>query len=133
MRRMLAWMAMLTMFTGPVYAQAPQIARSVFVERVAKGERGDIRTVESLESVRSGDRVVTVLQWNGARRDPFTVTSPVPRTLRFVDSSVPQTQVSTDGGRSWTMLAAVRPESVTHLRWKVRPGIDRLSYSAVVR
>ena len=120
----------LLLIAAPLQAQsAPvDIDSAVFVER----SDGSARTVEEARSFRKGERVVTVLRWE-APRGSYTVTSAVPQRLQFEGASADEVDVSTDGGRSWRTLAGTRPETVTHLRWRVGNGAGRLAYSAIVR
>jgi hypothetical protein len=100
----------------------------VFVERSDRAAR----TIEEARSFRKGERVVTVLRWQ-APRGNYTVTSAVPQRLQFETASAEDVEVSTDGGRNWRSLGVTRPETVTHLRWRVGNGPGRLTYSAIVR
>jgi hypothetical protein len=120
----------LLLIAAPLQAQsAPvDIDSAVFVER----SEGSARTVEEARSFRKGERVVTVLRWE-APRGSYTVTSAVPQRLQFEGASAEEVDVSSDGGRSWRTLAGTRPETVTHLRWRVGNGPGRLTYSAIVR
>jgi hypothetical protein len=115
---------------APLQAQTAPVAidSAVFVERT----EGASRTLEAARLLRKGERVVTVLRWQAADGS-YTVTSPVPPRLQFEDSSAEAIEVSTDGGRNWRALAGVRPEAVTHLRWRIGSGAGRLTYSAIVR
>lgn len=120
----------LLLIAGPLQAQSHPVAieSAVFVER----SEGAGRTIEQAQSFRRGERVVTVLRWQ-APRGSYTVTSPVPPRLQFEGVSADAVDVSTDGGRSWRALAGTRPETVTHLRWRVGSGPGQLTYSAIVR
>jgi hypothetical protein len=97
------------------------------------GEHG-LRVEPAARFVR-GDKVVTVLRWSGPRRSGFTITSAVPPTLALESTSGDALQVSTDGGRSWTVLTDPDrlPQGVTHLRWPAGQGAGTLTYRAVVR
>jgi hypothetical protein len=114
----------------PLHAQSTGIAidSAVFVERIDD----ETRVVEGAATFRKGERVVTVLRWE-APRGSYTVTSAVPQRLQFENASAEDVDVSSDGGRSWRTLAGTRPETVTHLRWRVGNGPGRLTYSAIVR
>jgi len=120
----------LLLIAAPLQAQSNPVAidSAVFVER----SDGAARTVETAQSFRRGERVVTVLRWQ-APRGSYTVTSPVPPRLQFEGVSAETVDVSTDGGRTWRALAGTRPDAVTHLRWRVGNGPGRLTYSALVR
>ena len=120
----------LLFLAAPLQAQTAPIAleSAVFVERT----EGAARTIEEAESFRKGERVVTVLRWQ-APRGSYTVTSPVPPPLQFEGASAEDVEVSTDGGRSWRAMTFARPETVTHLRWRVGSGAGRLTYRAIVR
>lgn len=117
---------------------AIDIGRSVYVERTAKG----MRALEPATTLRSGDRVVLVLEWRGGERDRrFTVQSAVPRTLAFQCAGSDAAEVSIDGGRTWGDLGELRAgnrlasaEDVTHVRQRVI-GADkgRMTFSAIVR
>lgn len=120
----------LVLSAAPLQAQTPPVAieSAVFVER----SDGASRKVEPAHGLRKGERVVTVLRWQ-AHRGNYTVTSAVPAPLQFEATSADRIEVSTDGGRSWRPVASVRPEAVTHLRWRAGNGAGRLTYSAIVR
>lgn len=115
---------------APLQAQSVPVAieSAVFVERAD----GASRTVEPVQALRKGERVVTVLRWRAAQGG-YTVTSAVPAPLQFEAASAERIEVSIDGGRTWRSTGAVRAEAVTHLRWRVGSGAGRLSYSAIVR
>ncbi|AHE56408.1 hypothetical protein [Sphingomonas sanxanigenens] len=128
------------------------LSSAMFVERAVADAHGATRIVlETPETVTRGDRLVFVLSYRtvGDRaRSAFTITNPLPRPLRFEDSSDPGAIVSVDGGRSWGALAtltrrdlsgrlrAARPEDVTHLRWRrVLPAGEAgsVTFRSVVR
>ena len=129
MRRLLSCLAMLTMFSGPLHAQEVAVESSVYVER----QSHDLRIVEQTDQLRRGDRVVTILRWDAPADGPFIMTSEVPPTLSLESASSNKLIVSSDGGKSWRRFTGMRPERVTHLRWSVREGAGRLTYSAIVR
>ncbi len=129
MRRLLSCLAMLTMFSGPLHAQDVALESSVFVER----QDSQIRIVEQAAELRRGDRVVTILKWDAPADGPFVMTSKVPPALTLESTSSDQVIVSTDGGNSWTRFKGMRPQRVTHLRWRAGQGEGRLTYSAIVR
>lgn len=118
---------------------ALSIKRSVFVEKPAE----DGVSLEPASRLRTGDKVVLVMQWDGqVETRSFTLASEVPAPLAFQRTSRDGVEVSVDGGRSWGRLGALMvgqraaaPEDVTHLRWRVAaneaPGM--FSYSAIVR
>lgn len=138
MRRILALMMILTAMGETALAQDIALDSEVFVERVEPVARGGARRVEQSQTVRSGDRVVTILRWNAtsADRDGFWVVSPIPPPLRF-QQGTGSPLMSTDGGRSFSRER--RPGSrVTHLRWRVgasdaQRGSGQLSYVAIAR
>ncbi len=125
---------------------AVAISRAVFVERIVAHPSGTAtRTIEPADRLRSGDRVVLMLEWaNGAASTGdrgFTLSSAVPDHLAYA-SGGPETQISADGGRSWGRLGTLRVRSrlavaqdVTHIRWRIAAGrpSGRVSYGAVVR
>ncbi len=137
--------------SGVAAQSASGISRAVYVERTATTPDGErVRTIEPAESLRSGDKVVLMVEWRGRRSgDPVTVSSAVPRALSFQRSSSDALEVSVDGGRSWGRLGTMRtadgdgmrlasPEDVTHLRWRfddgsAAPRAARVTYSAIVR
>ena len=129
MRRLLSCLAILAMFAGPLHAQNIAIESDVFIERQDR----QIRIVEQADVLRRGDRVVTVLRWDAPANGPFVMTSSVPASLNLEATSDDRVIVSTDGGRSWRRFAGIRPERVTHLRWRVATGPGRMTYSAIVR
>jgi hypothetical protein len=114
------------------------IDRAVYVER----QSGGIRALEPATTLRSGDKVVLVLEWQrGAPARRFTIESPVPRTLAFQRAGSDAAEVSVDGGRRWGQLGKLHvgarlasAEDVTHLRLTVAGAPEgRLTYSAIVR
>lgn len=118
---------------------ALSITRAVYIEQPA--DNGTI--LEPANTLRTGDKVVLVLQWDasGNRRN-FTLASKVPTALAFQNSSRDPLEVSVDGGHNWGRLGALRigdrlasPEDVTHLRWQISASDVRgiASYSAIVR
>ena len=133
-------------------AAAPvQFASDVFVERFQAKPGGRIaRTLERVERLQQGDRVIFVVNWKAARTREFTVTNPMPRAVSFQRSAAGDEQVSVDGGRIWGDLGALMvrdadgavrhaaPEDVTHLRWRI-PGVlaaqgeGQMIYRGVVR
>ena len=136
--------------TGGVAAQsAIEISRAVYVERQA--DAGALRAIEPASSLRKGDRVVLLVEWDSAspglqqHARGYTVSSAVPRHLSFQGSSDDSLEISADGGRNWGALGSLRvasrlasPEDATHLRWTVAPsrlakGRGRIAYSAIVR
>ncbi len=136
-------------FSGPALAQTSvQLTRAVFVERFTPGNM--VRTIEPARDLRKGDTVILVIEWEGAKAGKaFTVTSPVPSTLQFRDSSSDAQSVSIDGGRNWGKLGSLRiatrsgsrlatPEDVTHLRWRISASAannreGQITYSAIVK
>lgn len=135
----------------PVVAQsrsAPDIdlTRAVFIERAEPVPGGGtVRTIEPADDLRSGDRVVLMMEWQAASRTAsgkgFTLSSAIPGDLYYRRGGG-DTQVSIDGGRNWGQLGGLRhgsrlamAQDVTHLRWRIAPGRDagRVSFSAVVR
>lgn len=133
---------------GTLAAQsAVEISRAVYVERASgSAASGVMRAVEPASSLRRGDKVVLVVEWQAPRgRDGFTVSSRVPRNLAFQRSSRDDVQVSVDGGARWGSLQAMRvgsrrasPEDVTNLRWRIPSslaarGSGIITYSAIVR
>lgn len=114
------------------------IDRSVYVERVREG----VRALEPANTLRPGDKVVLVLNWRADKTAKgFTVQSAVPRTLAFQRAGSDAVEVSTDGGRNWGELGALKmgqrlasAEDVTHLRLRVAGSANgRMTYSAIVR
>ena len=128
MRRNLKWLAVAAMFSAPLQAQDTAVQSRVYLEQ----SQGGSRTVSDAAALRKGDRVVTVLDWN-TRRSGATITSTIPAHLSFLDASVDELEVSTDGGRNWRQLADSNGGHVTHLRWRTATGRGRLAYSAIVR
>jgi hypothetical protein len=130
MRSIIATAALVSA-TG-VPAQSPaDVAAAVFVER--SGEHG--LRLEPAERLLRGDRVVTVLSWRGPQRAGYTITSAVPARLSLESTSRADVEISTDGGRRWSVLGDTDrlPRGITHLRWQAALGEGKLSYRAVVR
>ncbi len=131
---------------GPV-----QFASDVFVERFQATPSGRVaRTLERVERLQQGDRVIFVVNWKAARTSEFTVTNPMPRAVSFQRSAAGDEEVSVDGGRTWGDLSALTireadgamrhavPEDVTHLRWRIpsvlaAQGEGQMIYRGIVR
>lgn len=146
-RRNTLHLAMLLALASPVVAVAasPLVAldSKVFVERIKPGTG---RLLEPASTLRRGDRLVYVVEWQRlGGKGAFTVTNPLPASVYFQGSAFGDEEVSVDGGRNWGKLEALRkgeriatPEDVTHLRWRVparlaAQGSGRITYSAIVR
>ncbi|MEB3415124.1 hypothetical protein VCJ71_03490 [Alteriqipengyuania sp. WL0013] len=134
MRKLLAVMAMLTMFTGPVSASSISLDSAVFVEKVD----GGARSLAAADSFRPGETIVTIVRWRAesASLESFSVTSALPAGLRF-DRASGQVSVSTDGGATFRGPDNVAGR-ITHLRWTINAGDaargrGQLSYRATVR
>lgn len=127
--------------------QLVSLDSAVFVERQ---QTGNIRSLEPVEHLTRGDRVVTVVTWQrvspGANgTGSFTVTNPLPRAIAYQTSARDDEEVSIDGGRTWGKLGMLRvgsrmatPEDVTHVRWRITPttaakGRGQIAYSGIVR
>lgn len=148
MKKIMLALAATSLAAGATAAQSGvEITRAVFIERKAPVAPGRMAlSLEPASTLKRGDVVVLMLEWNSpGRPDGFVVSSRVPRDLAFRRSGGMQPQVSTDGGRSWGELGMLRigqrkatPEDVTHLRWYVSDaeaalGRGMLTYSAIVR
>lgn len=139
---------------APVAAQAEQpvrFASDVFVERFVPGTNGSMtRVLERANRLRSGDRVIFVVNWKTDGAQPFTFVNPVPGTIAFQRSAEDREDVSIDGGKTWGKLAdltvreadgSIRhatPDDVTTLRWRVpvrmaAAGTGQITYRGVVR
>lgn len=131
--------------TGPGNVE---LSRSIFVERGGLG--GAARTLETTREFRAGDTIVLMVRWTAnAQNRGFVVSSPVPATLDYRNSSLLNQTVSVDGGRNWGRLASLRiiesgrirtanPQDVTHLRWHISAreaarGSGQFTYSAIVK
>ncbi len=118
---------------------ALSITRAMYIERGI----GSGVALEPADRLRTGDKVVMVMQWNAAAQDSaFTLASRVPPALAFQRSGRENVEVSVDGGQRWGRIGSLRigsrlaaPEDVTDLRWRIpsRDGSGMLTYSAVVR
>lgn len=138
----------------PVAARAERpvsFASDVFVERFAPGANGGMtRVLERADRLKSGDRVIFVVNWKTDGAQPFTFVNPVPGTIAFQRSAEDREDVSIDGGKSWGKLANLRvreadgsirhatPDDVTTLRWRVpvqlaAAGTGQITYRGVVR
>ncbi|KPL67784.1 hypothetical protein SZ64_06440 [Erythrobacter sp. SG61-1L] len=152
MRKLLCAALIASAIAAPAVAQKPvSLDSAVFVERLGHTNDGRVeRRIEPASQLRRGDRLVMVVEWQTSPEGKaFAVTSPIPRSIAFQDTSTDAIQVSVDGGRNWGRLGALKtsdrygnrlatPEDVTHLRWTVSPtdarrGIGRVTYSAIVR
>ncbi|MBO9498554.1 MAG: hypothetical protein J7496_11040 [Novosphingobium sp.] len=126
---------------------AISLQSAVFVERLGHTGDGRVqRRIEPAKTFRHGDRVILMIEWTAPpSQSGFAVTSAIPSTISYEDTSQDSVQVSVDGGRHWGLLGGLRidgrqatPEDVTHLRWPVSPGearrgSGRMTYSAIVR
>ena len=141
--RQIAVLAALAWSQVAVGAPAVITDSSVFVER---RDDNATRRLEMADSFGKGDRVVTVLRWQTAKRaSSFTITNPLPRTISYQASSHADELVSVDGGRSWGRLGELKigerlasPEDVTHVRWRIphriaAKGRGQIAYSGIVR
>lgn len=152
MRKLLCAALIACAVATPAGAKRPiSLDSAVFVERLGHTNDGRVeRRIEPAGQLRRGDRLVMVVEWQTSPDGKsFAVTSPIPRSIAFQDTSTDAMQVSVDGGRSWGQLGALKtsdrygsriasPEDVTHLRWLVNPndarrGMGRVTYSAIVR
>lgn len=127
---------------------------SIFVERIDPQGSGARRVrLEPARQVSSGERLIYVVEYRNTGKRPvqgFTVTNPLPRTVRLDETVDGSELVSIDGGRSWGPLASLRvpmganswrpanPEDVTHLRWRVGDRLmqgetRRVTFRAIVR
>lgn len=127
---------------------------SIFVERIDPQGTGARRVrLEPARQVSSGERLIYVVEYRNTGNKPvrgFTVTNPLPRTVRLDETVDGSELVSIDGGRSWGPLASLkvpmganswRPantEDVTHLRWRVGDRLmqgetRRVTFRAIVR
>ena len=127
------WIMPLALLTtaAPLHAENLRVESRVLLERA---DHGALR-LEPAERFGRGDRVVTVLSWSGRHPGRYTITSALPPGLALQSVSGERLQVSTDGGRSWRVLADPReaPQGVTHLRWRIAERGGSLSYRAIVR
>jgi len=152
--RMIAGAALLTAAIAPVAAQAEspvRFASDLFVERFVPGAGGTMtRVLEPADRLKSGDRVIFVVNWKSDGARPFTFVNPVPGTIAFQRSAEDREDVSIDGGKTWGKLADLRvrdadgsirhatPDDVTTLRWRVpvhmaAAGAGQITYRGVVR
>jgi len=113
---------------------------------VERAEAGQSRRLEPAGDLNRGDRVVTILRWQKLGGDGgFTITNPLPKAISYQKSSLPNEEVSVDGGRSWGLLGKLRigarmatPEDVTHVRWRIpaeraASGAGQIAYRGIVR
>lgn len=148
-RRTAACLAALVALTATPSAakQIVSLDSAVFVERQ---DSGNVRSLEPVERLNRGDRVVTVVTWqrvspNAYGAGSFTVTNPLPRAIAYQNSARDDEEVSIDGGRTWGRLGTLRigsrmatPEDVTHVRWRIAAttaakGHGQIAYSGIVR
>lgn len=127
---------------------------SIFVERTAPAANGARRVrLEPARQVSPGERLIYVVEYRNTGKRPvsgFTVTNPLPRTVRLDETMDGSELVSIDGGRSWGTLGTLRvtfsdgswrpanPDDVTHLRWRVGDRLmqgetRRVTFRAIVR
>jgi len=132
-------------------AEKVQLASDIFVERFQPAPGGRMaRVLERANQLRSGDRVIFVMNWTARRGHDFTVTNPMPRSVSFQGTAGGDEEVSVDGGRTWGQMDTLMvreadgslrhavPEDVTHLRWRVPGamaalGAGRMTYRGIVR
>lgn len=141
----------------PFSAQASGDVRtkaSIFVERIDPQANGLRRVrLEPAREVSPGERLIYVVEYRNIGNRPvqgFTVTNPLPRTVRLDETMDGSELVSVDGGRSWGLLPTLkvalddgswRPaltDDVTHLRWRVGDRLmqgeaRRVTFRAIVR
>lgn len=134
---------------APLMAQnvAVSLQSAVFIERLGHTGDGRVeRRIEPAKAFKRGDRVILMVEWKAQPSGKgFAVTSTIPATIAFQDTSHDTLLVSADGGKHWGMLGTLKlgsrlasPEDVTHLRWRVsaaeaKRGNGRMTYSAIVR
>ncbi|MDM7954868.1 hypothetical protein [Blastomonas sp.] len=127
---------------------------SIFVERIDPQGTGARRVrLEPARQVSRGERLIYVVEYRNTGKQPvrdFTVTNPLPRTVRLDETVDGSEIVSIDGGRSWGVLSDLRvslgeggwrpanPDDVTHLRWQVGDRLmqgetRRVTFRAIVR
>lgn len=147
----------LLVLIAPVAAQASgdvHTKASIFVERIDSRANGGRRIrLEPARQVSSGERLIYIVEYRNTGKRPvqdFTVTNPLPRTVRLDETMDGSELVSIDGGRSWGQLSALRvslgdagwrpanPQDVTHLRWRVGNRLmqgetRRVTFRAIVR
>jgi len=141
--------------SGAAMASGDVMTRSsVFVERIDPAGTGARRVrLEPARRVSPGERLIYVVEYRNTGNRPvqgFTVTNPLPRTVRLDETVDGSEIVSIDGGRSWGPLETLRvamgnggwrpanPEDVTHLRWRVGDRLmqgetRRVTFRAIVR
>ena len=153
MKILLALFAVLT----PVAAQAANdvaLTSSVFVEKLVPQPDGKARLVlEAPRVVVPGDKLVFVLAYKNLGGKPatdFVVTNPMPGAVVYQGTGDSGAIVSTDGGKSWGLLNALKvrgrdgsmraayPEDVTHVRWAMKTPIPvgasgKFSFRGIVR
>ena len=139
MRNLWLFLSLAILGSAAMAAQnSMSISRAVYVARAHDGGVA----LEPAETLRRGDRVVLVMEWDGDPAQPFTLVSKVPNTLAYQRSGDRNVQVSVDGGRRWGRIGSLRhgdrlaaPEDVTNLRWRIASADDEgmRSYSAIVR
>ena len=135
MRRLLATLALLAMFTGPLSAQEVRLHSALYAETLDRRAGETVRQIERIETVRAGMRLVTIVHWQNEGVRGFDLTVPVPPRVAIAGAN--DAHYSHDGGRSWTAAPGNRT-AITHLRWRIaerdaRRGTGRVSYSAIVR
>lgn len=142
---------------APVAAMAQQpvaLDTQLFRETVRTDINGRMqRQLAAPHTVSPGDRLVFIVRYHNEGAAPvshFTVTNPLPGTVRFEGAADRNVEVSVDGGQNWGRLGAlmvhtetggVRPataQDVTHLRWILRAPISpgesgQFSYRGSVR
>lgn len=133
--------------TPAIAKQSVSLDSTVFVERQ---QFGNVRSLEPVDRLTRGDRVVTVVTWQrispaAHRTGSFTVTNPLPRAIAYQTSARGDEEVSIDGGHTWGKLGMLRvgsrvatPEDVTHVRWRITAttaakGRGQIAYSGIVR
>lgn len=148
LKGIIAGLAAATIGTAAFAQNTVELSRAVFVERHSAGNVE--RKLQPAQEFRKGDTVILVVRWtahNGSA--PFTVSSAIPASLQFQQSSKDGQTVSVDGGKNWGKLGALHkgtgrgkrvasPEDVTHLRWRIpsrlaAKGSGQITYSAIVR
>lgn len=134
-RSSLTTVACLFAASAAVAATPLELKSDVFVERQVVGSDGSKTLVlEKPNVVTPGDSLVFVVRYKnvgGSSASNFVVTNPMPAAVAFNGTSDGLEVVSTDGGKSWGMLNALRvtmPDAtvraarasdVTHIKWNL--------------
>jgi uncharacterized repeat protein (TIGR01451 family) len=154
MLKLLIAFAALLMPSALFAADSVALSSMVFVEKTIADADGKAKiTLHEPKVVTPGDRLIFILNYQNrgsTAANNFVVTNPLPNAVAYQGTADASAEVSTDGGKVWGTLSALkvadgpnkwrsaRPEDVTHVRWTMKQAIPagaqgKLSFRGIVR